>query len=267
MEEINITNISEASETNKEINRQKYKTIKIEDSNTDENIEEIESKICSKKIFGKIEEGSLIECIFNLSIFSLGVGLLALPQKVRYMSLFMTPILIMTGGAVNYWTLTILVDAARKYRLAKYEDAVTLLFNQNLSYFFSFVMCVNQFGIIILFQIIVYKFLGAVVNQFFSFGYENMENFASRSFWGKKKTKIIVCYLITYFILFPLCLIKTISKMRYSSIIGVSALFLMIFIILIQFPSFYYHNIHQRKHNINFMDLIKIWNFFNQFQL
>ena len=32
MEEINITNISEASETNKEINRQKYKTVKIEDS-------------------------------------------------------------------------------------------------------------------------------------------------------------------------------------------------------------------------------------------
>ena len=234
-----------------------YKKVKIIDSSTEEIMEEIDTSSCWKKTLGIIEPGSLIECIFNLSIFSLGIGLLALPQKVGYMSLFLTPIIIITGGVINYWTLTILGDAARKYRLTKYEEAVTLLFNQNLSYFFSFVMCLNQLGIIIVFQIIVYKFLGAAINQFFSFGYDNMENFALRSFWGKKKVKIIVCYLITYTILFPLCLVKTISKMRYSSTLGVTALFLMIFIILVQFPSFYYHNIHQRKHNINFLDLKK----------
>ena len=43
--------------------------------------------------------------------------------------------------------------------------------------------------------------------------------------------------------------------MRYSSLIGVTCLFLMILILLIQFPSFYYHNIHQRKNDINFLDL------------
>ena len=247
------------SEINKElsqIEQQTYRKVKIVDcTNNDEIVEEIENRNCWKKTLGKIEPGSLIEGIFNLSIFSLGVGLLALPQKVRYMSLFMTPILIIIGGVINYWTLTILGDASRKYGLTKYEEAVTLLFNQNLSYFFSFVMCINQIGILIAFQIIVYKFLGAVVNQFFSYGYENMEKFANKSFWGKKKIKIIVCYLVTYIVLFPICLIKTISKMRYSSTIGVTALFLMIFIILIQFPSFYYYNIHQRKHNINFLDL------------
>ena len=252
---MDANNKNDMNKETQQIDQQTYKKVRIVDGSTEEISEEIDTKKCWKKTLGRIEQGSLIECIFNLSIFSLGVGLLALPQKVGYMSLFMTPIFIISGGLVNYWTLTILSDASRKYRLTKYEDAVTLLFNQNLSYFFSFVMCINQFGILILFQIIVYKFLGAVVNQFFSYGYDNMENFASRSFWGKKKIKIIVCYLITYIVLFPLCLIKTISKMRYSSTFGVTALFLMIFIILIQFPSFYYHNIHQRKHNINFLDL------------
>jgi amino acid permease len=238
-----------------QIEQQKYRKVPFTNSNSEEINEEIDSRLCFKKPIPKIEQGSLIECIFNLSIFSLGVGLLTLQRKVHYISLFLTPLLIIIGGVVNYWTLTILSDASRKYRLTKYEDAVTLLFNQNLSYFFSFVMCLNQFGIIIELQIIVYKFLGAVVNQFFSYGYKDMENFASRSFWGKKKIKIIVCYLITYIVLFPLCLIKTISKMRYSSLIGVSCLFLMILILLIQFPSFYYHNIHQRKNDINFLDL------------
>ena len=219
------------------------------------NFSEIKSGKFLNNILGKIKPGSLIACIFNLSIFSLGVGLLALPQQVVYISLFMTPILIIMGGVINYWTLTILGNASRKYKLTKYENAVEFLFNKSFSYFFSFIMCINKLGRIVILQVISYKFFGAALNKFFSLGYDNMENFAKRSFWRRKKIKIIVCYLITFIIVFPLCLIKTISKMRYSSAIGVIALFLMILIILIQFPSFYYHNIHQRKHNINFLNL------------
>ena len=153
------TNNNNKTYNNKEISQidqQIYRKVAISDGNSEEIGEEIDSKYCLKKPFARIEQGSLIECIFNLSIFSLGVGLLTLPRKVHYISLFLTPLLIIFGGVVNYWTLTILGDASRKYRLTKYEDAVTLLFNQNLSYFFSFVMCLNQFGIIIELQIIVY---------------------------------------------------------------------------------------------------------------
>ena len=71
----------------------------------------LKSSKCLNNILGKIKPGSLIACIFNLSIFSLGVGLLALPQQVVYISLFMTPILIIMGGVINYWTLTILGNA------------------------------------------------------------------------------------------------------------------------------------------------------------
>ena len=226
---------------------------KYDEPNTD--LVAIKSCTCLNNILGKVKQGSLIACIFNLSIFSLGVGLLALPQQVVYISLFMTPILIVMGGVINYWTLTILAKASKKYKLTKYENAVEFLFNKSFSYFFSFVMCVNKLGRIVILQMISYKFFGAALNKFFSLGYENMENFAKKSFWGRKKIKIIVYFLITYIIVFPLCLIKTISKMRYSSAVGVIALFLMIIIILIQFPSFYYHNIHQRRHNINFLNL------------
>ena len=236
-----------------------YKKVEIIDSsstNSEEISEEIDSKlICCPKIQETIKQGSLLEGIFNLSIFTLGIGLLALPQKVRYMSLFMTPMIIISGGIINYWTLIALSEASRKYKLTKYEDAVTFLFNQKFSYFFSFVMCVNQFGTIIAFQIIIYKFLGAVVNKILSYGYDNMENFATRSFWGEQKVRMIVCFCICYFILFPLCLTKTLSKMRFASTFGVLCQLLMIGIILIQFPSFYYHNIHQRKQNINFSEI------------
>jgi len=253
-----MTEISENNKINPQIpqlDAKPYKKVEIIDSNQEETPEETENKICCSKIQETIKQGSLLEGIFNLSIFTLGIGLLALPQKVRYMGLFMAPIIIISGGFVNYWTLIILNEASRKYKLTKYEDAVTILFNQKFSYFFSFVMCVNQFGTIIAFQIIIYKFLGAVVNQILSYGYDNMENFATRSFWADQKIRMIVCYCIGYLILFPLCLTKTLSKMRFASTFGVLCQLLMIFIILVQFPSFYYHNIHQRKQNINFSNI------------
>ena len=167
----------------------------------------------------------------------------------------MTPMIIISGAVINYWTLIVLSDASRKFKLTKYEDTISLLINQKFSYFFSFVMCINQIGTIIAFQTIIYKFLGAIINQILSYGYENMENFANKSFWGEPKVRMIVCFTICYAILFPLCLTKTLSKMRFASTFGVLCQMLMTFIILVQFPSFYYHNIHQRKQNINFSDI------------
>ena len=236
-------------------NQKAFQKVKIIDGAFEEIREDSYKTICWKKTLGKIEPGSIIEGIFNLSIMSLGVGLLALPKRVKYMSLFMTPIIIISGGIINYWTLTILGKASRKYQITSYEKIIKLLLNEKVSYFFSIIMNINKFGRLIVFQIIIYKCLGGVINKLFSFGYKNMDNFAERSFWREKNIKILVCFLITYLILFPLCLIKTISKMRYSSAIGVFCLFLVILIILVQFPSFYYHNIHQRKNNINFLNL------------
>ena len=243
--------------TNHQFDSKPYKQVKIVDNNVspEESLEENEPKIRCYYIQETIKQGSELEGIFNLSIFTLGIGLLALPQKVKYMSLFMTPMIIISGGVINYWTLTILGDASRKFKLTRYEDTISFLINKKFSYFFSFVMCINQIGTIIAFQIIIYKFLGAIVNQILSYGYENMENFAAKSFWGDEKVRMIVCYSICYIILFPLCLIKTLSKMRYASTFGVLCQLLMIFTIVIQFPSFYYHNIHQRKQNINFSDI------------
>ena len=202
----------------------------------------------------KVEKGSIGESVINLCIISFGIGLLALPQKVNYVTLIMTPILIIICGVINYWTFTVLGDASRKNKVNKYEDIVAALFNPCFCYFFNFVMMVGLFGVMILFQVILYKFIGGVINELFSYGYSNMENFANESFWGEKKVRLCVSYGLSLFILFPLCLLKTISKMRYASTFGVFSVFLIIIIVLIQCPSFYYHNVVKEKQEINVFD-------------
>ena len=199
--------------------------------------------------------GSLRGCVFNLCILSLGTGCLALPQKVGYMSMVATPIVIFVSGAINYWTLTILGDAGRKYKLRKYEDIVSRLFSQELSKFLSVVMVLNQTGMIILYQVIMYKLLGGVINEIFSLGYTNVEDFVAESFWSQKKIKFLVCYFITITIHFPLCRLKTISHMRYASTFGIISLFLLILIVLIECPFFYNHNVTKGRQQLNYMDL------------
>ena len=224
-------------------------------TNIDEEEEEIDNRTCFQKTCGKMGPGSMRGCIFNLCILSLGTGSLALPQKIGYMSLLASPIVILVSGAINYWTLTILGDVARKYKLRKYEDIVSKLFSQNLRLFLGIVMVLNQSGMIILYQVIMYKLLGGVINEFFSLGYSNVEEFVAESFWREKRVKFLVCYLITITVLYPLCQLKTISRMRYASTFGILSLFVLIFIVLVECPFFYKHNVVKGNQKINFYDV------------
>ena len=237
-------------EVHQNIERLNNKLNKIE-----EELEEVDNRTCFQKTCGKMGPGSMRGCIFNLCILSLGTGSLALPQKIGYMSMVASPIVIFVSGAINYWTLTILGDVGRKYKLRKYEDVVSKLFSKQLSSFLSVVMVFNQSGMIILYQVIMYKLLGGVINEFFSLGYSNVEEFVAESFWSEKKVKFFVCYLITIVVLFPLCRLKTISHMRYASTFGILSLFLLIFIVLVECPFFYNHNVVKGGQKINFSDL------------
>ena len=51
-----------------------------------------------------MEPGSLRGSIFSLSILSLGIGSLAIPQKIGIMGLILSPILIILSGLANLWS-------------------------------------------------------------------------------------------------------------------------------------------------------------------
>ena len=89
--------------------------------------EQLDKRSCLKRTFGKMNPGSLRGSIFNLCILSLGTGLLAIPQKIGYMSLVLSPIVIILSGLANYWSLNILVNMSIKFNLNTYESIVNKL--------------------------------------------------------------------------------------------------------------------------------------------
>ena len=198
----------------------------------------IDKRSIFKKLFSKIEEGSLRGCIFNLCILSLGTGCLALPQKIKYFTIIFSPIIIILAGIANIWSLLLLSEMSSKYHITKYDELVKKLLGKSLSLFLDITMILNQSGMIILYQVILYKLTGGIVNEIGRYNYENIEDFSKNSFWKKYSYKFSVCYGISFVILFPLCLQKDINKMRYSSTFGLYSLFLLIFIIIIECPFF-----------------------------
>ena len=224
----------------------------------EEPFKSIQKKNCIQKILSNLSSGSLTSCIFNLCILSLGTGSLALPQKIGYMSLLFSPVIIILSGLVNYWSLNILAKASKKYNINSYEGIVSKLFGNALSVFLGIIMIISQTGMVILYQVILYKLLGGVINDFFNLGYSGVEDFALNSFWNKFKIRLCVCYLITFIILTPLCLLKNISKMRYASMFGIFSLFFLIFIILIECPFYIKYNFFDKnkKVELNYIDII-----------
>ena len=224
---------------------------KINNILKDEEYEEIDNRNCFQKIFGKMGPGSLRGCIFNLCILSLGTGCFAMPQKIGYLSILIFIIVLLIIGILNYWTLNILGDAYKKYNINNYELLITKFYNKKICLFLSIIIFLNQIGLIILYQVILYKLLGGIINESCNLKYENAEIFAHKSFWSEFKIRFFICYLITVIILFPLCKLKNISKMRYASSFGIFSLILVIIIVVIQSPFFIKKNIFEKNQKIN----------------
>ena len=69
------------------------------------NTQEKEKKSFFQNIISEFRAGTMINSIFNISIISLGSGILAIPVKVQYMKLIFTPVYVILAGIANLMSL------------------------------------------------------------------------------------------------------------------------------------------------------------------
>ena len=248
--------LKSSSEENQEQNQEKPEENEDKEDNKDLNNESIDDRNWFRRTFGKMSPGALRGSIFSLSILSLGIGSLAIPQKIGIMGLILSPVFIILSGLANLWSLRILGNMSLKFNLKKYEQVIKHLFGNEVSLTIGIIMIVNQTGVIILYQVILYKLIGGIINEIGNYGYPNVEDFAEKSFWNKFWVRLLVCYGVTILILFPLCQLKDVSKMRYASTFGMISLFILIFIIVIECPFYIKNNIIEEEQPLNYIDIL-----------
>ena len=224
------------SQTAKNENKEEFRdTVKEEECLT------TQKRSFCQRMFSGMGPGSLRGSVFSMCILSLGTGCLALPQKVGYLSLSFAPVAIIVAGLANMLTLFLLSSMSDKYKIRTYSKLVKELYGKSLSIFLDIIIVINIFGIIILYQVILYKLIGGCVNAIGKYGYKSIDDFLQGSFWRLKKTKFIVNYSVGFGVLFPICLLKDISKMRFATTFGVGSLVIVIMIIAFESPLYIEH--------------------------
>ncbi len=107
-----------------------------------------------KRMFGKIEPGSIRGSIFNMAILSIGSGCLSLPKAISQMSLVMGLTSLIFTCVSTYFTLYLINITAEKYHIFNYSRLVKTIFGKAVSYFLDTIILIYIFGVLILYQVV-----------------------------------------------------------------------------------------------------------------
>ena len=227
------------------------------------NTEEIEKKSFVQNIISQFKAGTMVNSIFNITIIIIGSGVFAIPKKVQYMTLVFTPIYVILAGIANLFSLLMISYVVDKTNIVDFFQVTNKVLGKTYAIILNIVIVVYTYGLIILYQVIVYKLLGGIVNDIGDYKYESLDHFVENSFWKNYSYKFLVCYGICLILLLPFCLKKNIGEMKAPTYIGVISIMFAILIIIIQSPYFivhYYDEIYKKDDkttHLNVYDLSK----------
>jgi len=243
------------SEENEEIEVKDKNENKTENQNLNE---DTENKTCCQKFLSQFQTGTMVNSVFNISIISLGSGVFAIPVKVQYMTLCFAPVYIILAGIANLFSLLMISFAVDKTNILDFYQITYKTLGRPFAIIINVGTIGYSYGLIILFQVMVYKLLGGIINDIGDYKYESLNDFVEKSFWRKYSYKFIVCYGICLVILMPFCLKKNIGEMKLPTYIGVISLVVVVLIIICQSPYFidnYYDDIYKKDDDTTHLNI------------
>lgn len=214
------------------------------------------------KMFGPMEAGSVRGSIFAISSLALGTGCLSLPIRFTQMGMAWGLVFLTIAGGIAYWTLTLMIKAAQKSKEKDYSRLVKDCLGKGPAVFLDCVILLYIFGVLISYQVIIYSLIGRV--YFYFSGKEGTFETFEANTWLTPVFKFPIM-LGMCVILIPMCLLKDISKMRFTSLFSIASLIYVIIVIIAQSPSYYSNFLEKKKSdpsiNANFYDLTKAFGY------
>ena len=213
-----------------------------------------------ERLLHPIQYGSLRGNIFGLSSMCLEAGSLVLAIRCEQFGLINFLIALALGGLLAYCTLNMMILAGKTTKETDYSKVVKSILGEKTGKYVDCNITIYLLGAVISFQVIIYQVIGAIYydirkifNKNYIKQYENFENF-KEEYWRKELKVKFPVMLGVAALVYPLCLIKDLSKMRIPSLIGVLALIYSIIVIIVE--SFFF----LKKNN---WDLISDMNWFD----
>ena len=194
-----------------------------------------------------MKEGSILGGVFALSSLALGTGAFSIPIRCTQLGCVWYILLLFAGAAAAYWTLTGLIRSSRCVKGLDYSPTVKGLIGTWPSVMIDIVIIVYLFGVFVQYMVIIYSLVGRSYYEIFigTGKYKNFEEYEEKV-WDGAVLKYPIMFGTTVLV-FPLCLLKDISKMRFASMFGICALIYSILVVVIQSPWYIIHYINNYK--------------------
>jgi len=212
-----------------------------------------------ERILHPMQYGSLRGSIFGLSSMCLEAGAMLLAIRCQQFGMVNFLIIVVLGGLLAYWCLVMMIKAGKNIKEKNYSKVVKTLLGKKFGIFMDINIALYLFGVLISFMVIIYQMIGAIVYDILiivgnedALKYDNYTVYKEEVWEQTNYLKFPIMYGVAALV-FPLCLLKDISKMRIPSLIGVLALVYSIIVVIIE--SFFYLINENWDKSFNWIDI------------
>ena len=213
------------------------------------------------RILHPIQYGSLRGSIFGLSSMCLEAGSMVLAIRCKQFGMVNFLIFLCLGGLIAYWCLVMMIKAGKSIKEKNYSKVVKTILGNKLGIFMDCNIALYLFGALISFQVIIYQVLGAVVYDIMEMAgkidksvYPNYVKY-KEEYWTQKLYLKFPIMLGIAALVFPLCLLKDITKMRLASLFGVLALVYSILVVIVESFFYLFKENWDKVHEMNWIDI------------
>lgn len=166
----------------------------------------------------EIEHGSgsdIPSAVFNLATTIIGAGIMALPATMKVLGLPLGILIIIVMGIVSEISIEILVRFSVLMKASTYGETVQFACGSPARILSEVCIVVNNAGIMIVYLII----MGDVISG--SSQHEGLlvQWIGKEGFWGDRKLIVLITMV---FFLAPLCALKKIDSLRFTSAVSVA---------------------------------------------
>ena len=206
-------------------------------------------RTCISRWFGKMEPGSLRGSILALSVSAIGGGVLSLPFVCQLCGLVLGLLLLVLGYAASAWSFSMIIHADTKGGGFKtYKEFCSTIGGRSLTIIYNAAAIFTIYGALLGYQVIISTLIQRVM---MNFNVANPHNY---------RVYHIIC--VSVLIIFPLCTLRDVSKLRYATIISMISIFYTVAVVIIEMP-FYW--IYGKASASNIKYFVFDWSFLSAF--
>jgi amino acid permease len=192
------------------------------------------------RAFGRIEPGALRGAIFNLISSAVGAGCLALPLIFYRQGIIGTIFLLCLSFAISYVGVINIAKASDRFQIYNYSLLTENVLGRRWKLLFDIGLIVAQLGTIIGYQILIGDIIPGTL-QYFNINFDT------------KTERYIIMIATNVLIVTPLGLLKTLTELRFASLVTMAALSYILLVIIVEFKFYAESNVYEN--NVNWFNL------------